>query len=185
MAKKRIEPFNPWPSFVDLFASVIMVILMFMLILIVNITYYAQFKYKISYTGTVAINQIITKPVVTIDINTKEKEPLIEKKKQEAIAGIDFNSIKHDLARQDNILYEDWMVIKYLDNEIILDPKSIKDIDKFLLGIKKKFPKHSISIYIKEPQNQISASIGKQIALSRVLNIRNVLRNREYRNEDV
>ena len=34
------------------------------------------------------------------------------------------------------------------------------------------------SIYIQEPKNQISASIAKQIALSRALNIRNMLRKK-------
>jgi hypothetical protein len=203
MAKRRIEPFNPWPSFVDLFASVIMVILMFMLILIVNITYYAQFKYKVSYTGTVAIEQTVIKPVDILDKKTKEQEPLAEKKESvieektlkivkdttkkelEAVAGIDLSMTDNNFTRQENIFYENWMAIKYLDNEVILDPKSIKDIDKFLLSIKEKFPQHSVWIYIKEPQNQISASVGKQLALSRVLNIRNLLRKREYKDEDV
>lgn len=201
MAKKRVEPFNPWPSFVDLFASVIMVILMFMLILIVNITYYAQFKYKVSYTGTVAIEQAVAKPVAILD--KKEQEPLEKKKESvinektikivkdatkkelEAIAGVDLSMTSNNFTRQDNVFHEDWMVVKYLDSEVILDSKSIKDIDKFLQGAKEKFPQHSIWIYIKEPQNQISASVGKQIALSRILNIRNLLRNREYKDEDV
>ena len=51
--------------------------------------------------------------------------------------------------------------------------------------MKEKFPQHSVWIYIKEPQNQISASVGKQLALSRVLNIRNLLRKREYKDENV
>jgi hypothetical protein len=203
MAKKRVEPLNPWPSFVDLFSSVIMVILMFMLILIINITYYAQFKYKISYTGTVAIEQTVTKPVEILDKKTKEQELLTEKKESiidekplkivkdntkkelEAVAGVDLSMVDNNFTRQDNIFHENWMAIKYLDNEVILDPKSIKDVDKFLLAVKEKFPQHSLWIYIKEPQNQISASVGKQLALSRVLNIRNLLRKRDYKNEDV
>jgi len=53
MAKRCPEEFNPWPPFVDIFASVILVMLLFLLITIVNIGYYAQFKYKISYTASV------------------------------------------------------------------------------------------------------------------------------------
>lgn len=208
MARKRVEPFNPWPSFVDLFASVIMVVLMFMIILIVNITYYAQFKYKVSYTGTIAIEQTVDKAVPVLDKKIKEREqeeeePLEKKKESiisektikivkddtkkelEAVAGVDLSRTSNNFTRQDNVFHEDWMVVKYLDSEVILDSKSIKDIDKFLLDAKEKFPQHSIWIYIKEPQNQISASVGKQIALSRVLNIRNLLRNREYKDEDV
>lgn len=197
MAKRRVEPFNPWPSFVDLFASVIMVILMFMLILIVNITYYAQFKYKVSYTGTVAIEQAVAKPEDILDKKTKEeKESILDekpikivkdntKKELEAVAGVDLSMSDNNFTRQDNVFHESWMAVKYLDSEVILDSKSIKDIDKFLLSAKEKFPQHSIWIYIKEPQNQISASVGKQLALSRVLNIRNLLRKRKYKDDDV
>jgi len=53
MAKRCPEEFNPWPPFVDIFASVILVMLLFLLITIVNIGYYAQFKHKISYTASV------------------------------------------------------------------------------------------------------------------------------------
>ena len=52
MAKRCPEEFNPWPPFVDIFASVILVMLLFLLITIVNIGYYAQFKYKVSYTAS-------------------------------------------------------------------------------------------------------------------------------------
>lgn len=51
MAKGCIEEFNPWPPFVDIFASVILVLMLFLLITVVNIGYYAQFKSKKSYTA--------------------------------------------------------------------------------------------------------------------------------------
>lgn len=68
MAIRCEEEFNPWPSFVDIFSSVILVLLLFLLVTIVNIGYYAQFKYKVSYTGSVTTDDIIlqdnTKKVV-------------------------------------------------------------------------------------------------------------------------
>ena len=51
MAKGCLEEFNPWPPFVDIFASVILVLMLFLLITVVNIGYYAQFKSKSSYTA--------------------------------------------------------------------------------------------------------------------------------------
>ncbi len=209
MAKRTVEAFNPWPSFVDLFASVIMVLLMFLLILVLNISYYAQFKYKVSYTGTVDVEQPVNKPINPQDKIVIEEAPIekekefIEKKESikdekplkivkdntkkelEAVAGVDLSMTSNNFTRQENVFHEEWMAVKYLDSEVILDSKSIKDIDKFLLSVKEKFPQHAIWIYIKEPQDQISASVGKQIALSRVLNIRNLLRKREYKDEDV
>lgn len=198
MAKKRNEPFNPWPGFVDLFASVITVVLMFMLVLIVNITYYAQFKYKVSYTGTVAIQETVTKPIDVLDKSNKveKKEFLIEdqtlkvvkddsKKELKSIAGMDLSMVDNNFTRQDNIVHEDWMAVKYLDSEVILDPQSIKDVEKFLVSAKEKFFEHYVSVYIKEPENQISASVGKQLALSRVLNIRNLIRKKGYKEDDI
>lgn len=194
MARKRVEPFNPWPGFVDLFASVIMVVLMFMLVLIVNISYYSQFKYKIAYTGAIAIQ----KPTSIIEQNKEKikKESLLENQTQkivkddsekelEAIAGMDLTIMDTNVTRQENSLYGEWMSIKYQNKEIILDPPSVKDLERFIKTTKEKFSGHFISIYIKEPNNQISTSIAKQIALSRALNIRNVIRKQGYKDEDV
>jgi len=193
VARKSVEPFNPWPSFVDLFASVIMVVLMFMFVLILNITYYAQFKYKVSYTGSVTVKEIVNQPISTV--KEKKKPSLLEKtpkekddnstKDLESIAGMDLTITDSNLTRQENTIYEDWMVIKYLDKEIILDPQSLKDVEMFIEQAKSKYGNHFISIYSHEPQNQISASIAKQIALSRTLNIRNLVRKKGYKEEDV
>ena len=59
MAKRCEEEFNPWPSFVDIFSSVILVMLLFLLVVLVNLGYYAQFKYKVSYTGSITTEDLI------------------------------------------------------------------------------------------------------------------------------
>lgn len=59
MSKKCEEEFNPWPSFVDIFSSVILVMLLFLLVLLVNLGFYIQFKYKVSYTGSIATDDLI------------------------------------------------------------------------------------------------------------------------------
>lgn len=193
MAKKLVEPFNPWPSFVDLFASTIMVVLLFMFVLIINITYYAQFKYKISYTGSVSVKDIFNQTVSKVKENensslqnTSPKENDVDSTKDlESIAGLDLTISDSNLTRQENTIYEDWMVIKYLDKEVILDPQSLKDVETFIEHAKSKYGNHFISIYSHEPQNQISASVAKQIALSRTLNVRNLIRKKGYKEEDV
>lgn len=65
MAKRCPEDFNPWPPFVDIFASVILVMLLFLLITIVNIGYYAQFKFKTSYTASVTTKEPIVSEETT------------------------------------------------------------------------------------------------------------------------
>ncbi|WP_072682773.1 hypothetical protein [Arcobacter sp. LA11] len=59
MSKRCEEEFNPWPAFVDIFSSVILVMLLFLLVVLVNLGYYAQFKYKVSYTGSIATDDLI------------------------------------------------------------------------------------------------------------------------------
>ena len=185
MAKKVVTPFNPWPSFVDLFASVILVVLMFMMVLIINITYYSQFRYKISYTGTVPIEKKVIKPIEEIVESDVETPQNTIEEKSFPSAGADYSNVKNEFERQENIIHEDWMVIKYLDSEVIIDTKSIAEIDAFLTSAKEKFFGHYVSIYINEPQNQISASVAKQLALSRIINIRNLIRKKDYNNDDV
>ena len=174
MRKKQIEPFNPWPGFVDLFASVIMVVLTFMLVTLINITYYSQFKYKVGYTGSVPIEATTQQN----KISEKETEKIVEDdsiKDLEAIAGMDLTIKDSNATDQVIEIKDNWALIKYVNKEIILDPKSIKILDEF---IKNKSKADIFSIYIQEPKNQISASIAKQIALSRALNIRNMLRKK-------
>jgi len=65
MARRCPEDFNPWPPFVDIFASVILVMLLFLLITIVNIGYYAQFKFKTSYTASVTTKEPIVSEETT------------------------------------------------------------------------------------------------------------------------
>lgn len=76
MAVRCEDEFNPWPSFVDIFSSVILVMLLFLLVVLVNLGYYAQFKYKVSYTGSIASDDLI------LNDNPKQveiKEEIIEK----------------------------------------------------------------------------------------------------------
>jgi len=190
MGRKRIEPFNPWPGFVDLFASVIMVVLTFMLVTIINVTYYSQFKYKIGYEGSVPIESIMNKT------QTNQKEALLDKqtekivkddseKELEAIAGMDLTIKDSNQTKQEYLIHNDWILIKYINKEIILEPQAIKEIEAFLKRIGANDAKRFISLYTKEPTNQISASIAKQIALSRALNVRNVLRKKGYKDDKV
>lgn len=60
MACKFEQEFNPWPSFVDIFSSVILVLLLFLLVVLANLGYYAQFKYKVSFNGSITTEELIS-----------------------------------------------------------------------------------------------------------------------------
>lgn len=67
---------NPWPSFVDIFASVILVLLLFMLVLMSIIAFNAQFISKIKLAGSE--DSAATKD----DKTTHEETPMSESIKQ-------------------------------------------------------------------------------------------------------
>ena len=88
MASKFEEEFNPWPSFVDVFSSVILVLLLFLLVVLANLGYYSQFKYKVSYTGSVSSDDLIRTPVssVTTNPNSDVNIQIIKEQKQMVLA---------------------------------------------------------------------------------------------------
>jgi len=79
MAGRCLDEFNPWPSFVDIFSSVILVLLLFLLVLIVNIGYYAQFKFKVQYDGSIATDKVVLmddSERIEVDIKSDKEEEL-------------------------------------------------------------------------------------------------------------
>jgi len=206
MAKKCLEEFNPWPPFVDIFSSTILVLLLFMLILIVNLGYYAQFKFKVSYTGTIATDQLVLNEEATVNkvkeikktqktqeetteqkvemtsiINTK----MVEEKDLEK-AGQDMTQVDDTKTTAQQTLEEDqYMVVTFANEEILLDDVIIKKIKTFLLTAKDKYGDHNVIVSSVSPTNQVSATVAKQIALARSLNIRNLVRKQKYKKSDV
>ena len=207
MGKKCVEEFNPWPPFVDIFSSTILVLLLFMLILIVNLGYYAQFKFKVSYTGTIATSQLITEQIPEINkINEpKEKQIPIEQKEiveQKVIKTSIISEVqeKKELERagqdlvqandtnstlQATVQKDDYLIVTFADKEILLDDPTIVQVKQFIQQMKNKFPKHKVIISSVEPTNQISSTIAKQISLARTLNTRNLIRKQGYNKSDV
>jgi len=201
MAKKCMEEFNPWPPFVDIFSSTILVLLLFMLILIVNLGYYAQFKFKISYSGTVSTDKIvedktITKQYVEKLVDPKEKKDQklvkssviseIQEEKELERAGQDLVQVEDvEATKQEVVKIENSLIVNFSEKEIIVDDLIIKKIKEFIAESKKKFPKHKIVISSFEPTNQISATVAKQISLARTLNVRNLIRKLQYKRSDV
>jgi len=217
MAKRCSEDFNPWPPFVDIFSSTILVLLLFMLILIVNIAYYAQFKFKVSYVDTVASVDLVTVTIprdslketlkknraadITEDVetpeNSKKKEielnndnkgiiNTINEKEQLETAGRDFVRLNNKTTTLQTIIEkEDMIVVNFANKEIIVDDPVIIKIKDFIAKMKEKFPKHKVIVSSSVPTNQLSATVAKQIALARTLNIRNLVRKLKYKKSDV
>lgn len=211
MAIKCEEEFNPWPSFVDIFSSVILVLLLFLLVTIVNIGYYAQFKYKIQYTGSVTTEDIIlqdTAKKIKLDekkkVENKKKKIIVEKNlmdeeivmqmQKELQAATDIESAGEDLADKKksenkdatNVIEADkYFYIPFESNAIFIDQGVIEKLKAFVKKSKTKYPGHKVIIYATDPLDQISITVTKQITLGRTLNVRNLLRKYDYNKKDL
>jgi len=187
MGKKCVEEFNPWPPFVDIFSSTILVLLLFMLILIVNLGYYAQFKFKVTYKGTIPTTELIEKKEViekevvkTSIISEVQEKKELERAGQDLVQVQDTNSTLQATVQKD-----DYLIVTFADKEILLDDPTIVQVKQFIQQMKNKFPKHKVIISSVEPTNQISSTIAKQISLARTLNTRNLIRKQGYNKSDV
>jgi hypothetical protein len=118
------EEFNPWPSFVDIFSSVILVLLLFLLVVLVNLGYYAQFKYKVSYTGSISNDDIIS----NYDNNKSTKENILITTKVTNSSASSSSNADVNI----RIIDEQKQMILALQNQISTDdsPKSSKAISE-------------------------------------------------------
>ncbi|MFT7861166.1 MAG: hypothetical protein ABXS93_09600 [Sulfurimonas sp.] len=204
MAKRCPEEFNPWPPFVDIFASVILVMMLFLLITIVNIGYYAQFKYKVSYTASVE-----TKSPVQPEDQTKVQQKKEEKKEtKEKIESFSFhkvipqalsekakgslfeggeaagNAVQYaaeqkdpDTTKQKLIKKDLKFSILFKDKEIFLNSASKRKLKLFASDIRRRSKLAEFTIYTSDPKNVIGSTIAKQISLGRALNVQNIIKN--------
>jgi len=211
MAIRCNEEFNPWPSFVDIFSSVILVLLLFLLVTIVNIGYYAQFKYKVQYTGSVVTDDIILQDSakkVKLDVKKQKinkkfetivqeelmAEPMVAKMEVELQAATDIESAGEDLADKkksdskspQKITQTDkYFYITYEGNELFVGLDINEKIKLFLKAAKEKYPGHKINLYATDPLDQISLTVTKTITLGRALGIRNFLKKVDYAKKDI
>ena len=202
MACRCPEEFNPWPPFVDIFASVILVMMLFLLVTIVNIGYYAQFKYKVSYTASVETKVPIQPEEQTKvpqrkeeakKIKPKEKEfsfhkveaPAIDKKAKNSLfegGKSEGNAVRYAAEKKDASLTKQRLVKKDLrlsilfsDKEIFLNGATKRKLKLFASDVLRRSKLAEFTIYVSDPRNVISSTVAKRISLGRVMNIQNVL----------
>ena len=115
MAQKFEEEFNPWPSFVDIFSSVILVLLLFLLVVLANLGYYAQSKYKTSYTGSISSDDLILK-----DSSSSENRVEVQSSNSSSAPNSDLNI---------QIIKEQKQMVLALENQINSDPINVKSAE--------------------------------------------------------
>lgn len=214
------EEFNPWPSFVDIFSSVILVMLLFLLVLLVNLGFYAQFKYKVSYTGSITTDELILNstptPIKVDDLEQKEEQKeestqtVVQQMQAEVVrlrkiikerttkakeleeaeieaGGIDVADNRDDDKAPKQLIVEtdDYFIVTFKKNEIFFDNGITKELKIFIKNAQEKYKNHKILISASDIKGRASATVAKQVSLTRSIGARNLIRKLGYEKRDV
>lgn len=114
MAGSSDGEFNPWPAFVDIFSAVILVMLLLLMVVLANLGYFSQFKYKVSYSGAVSSDDIIR------NNNKTTEEDVISSQSTASAAAVT------NADRNVQIINEQRQMILALQKQLSADPNNIK-----------------------------------------------------------
>jgi len=215
MAKHCPEDFNPWPPFVDIFASVILVLMLFLLITIVNIGYYAQFKFKTSYTASVVTKApIITEETSKVSAAQCVPQAKLEKKKI-IVDGISFHKINKpqqadsqqslfsggkaegnavsyainkdpkQFTNQKVITKNRTLTVHFDDKEIFLSNRNKHKLQRFVGEINRRSKRAQFTIFVSDPKTVASATLARQVSLGRVLNIKGLIKKSNVQQKNI
>ena len=179
-AKKCEEEFNPWPPFVDVFSSVILVLLLFVLVMIVNVAYYMQYNSKVNSTSkSKSMSNNLQKGVDPTTLVTLKKNIIQVKAKTSNQAmfkggkaeGNAMSSKKDEKKyTQKIVISKGELLVSYQDKEIFISASTKQKIKSF---VKKG---HKYILEIANSQKLISKTLTKQVSIGRVITIKNQLK---------
>jgi len=194
-AKRCEEEFNPWPPFVDVFSSVVLVLLLFILVLIVNVAYYTQFNSKIdSVTKTTSkVNNL----QAGLDVSDMISLHKIEKPKMDAAGndalfsggksegnGLNISSEKvKEKAQNVEKIDKKTILIGYKNSNIFLSKAVKQRIGDFVK--KEKNAGQKVVISMAYPLNLVSTTMKKRISVSRIIDVKNSLKKRGIKLSDI
>ena len=172
------EEMNPFISYVDLFSSVILVLLLFVLIMFVNVGYYMQFNSK-----------NLPAPVVTQEPSVEVKEETAPKvtfvsfqKPQESNAtsasDVGENTLTKaaDQSTKVDFKESDFLIV-FKNNEYFVNKSDIAHVSKAMERVLKTHPNATFAINVGDSQKLISSTQARQVSLGRVLSLNNSLEN--------
>jgi hypothetical protein len=189
MARKQPPPeeFNPWPPFVDVFASVIMVLLFFMMITVVNVAYFSQFQVKstLEHNDT---TQDIKPPKVperiastAIVVPTDKPPPPIPEQRRLFEGGDDFGGAvqrtEDDLVFEDQRFNREEMVVVFESNEVFVGRVIFDEVLATVRAQLAQNPDARVRLFVSDSTQVVSKTRARQISLARVLDLRNKLQD--------
>ncbi len=186
------DEMNPFISYVDLFSSIIMVLLLFVLIMFVNIGYYMQFNSKDRSKSDV--NQTEEKPTIAVvsKIEMKKKEDqkklVIEnppskvmQKEMNNTTPVKGGEVEGNALSKKSEKYavadfkEEELIITFKNNEYFLNKDVIQKIAAFMKQKLKSSPNATFYLSVGDSNKIISSTQTKQVSLGRILSLKNAL----------
>lgn len=177
---------NPFISYVDLFSSVILVLLLFVLIMFVNVGYYMQFNSKDAKSQpeqntTIDPTQVLQQQEVKKE-DFKEKEKVVstpeETNNTSPVQGgeTEGNTITKKTERTAAAEFKEQdMMVVFKNNEYFLSKDTVRQISEAMDRILKNKPNAVFYISVGDSKKLISSTQTKQVSLGRVLSIKNSL----------
>ncbi len=167
---------NPFISYVDLFSSVILVLLLFVLIMFVNVGYYMQFNSK-------GAKSAVSKNIIEEKTTQKEDQKITfvsakEISKETPIESS--NTGENELSKSNEKVAiaeykESDLLIVFQNNEYFVSKDILSSMAKTMDKIVKTKPNAMFVISIGDSKKLISSTQTKQVSLGRVLSLKNSL----------
>ena len=187
VASKRgsTEEFSPWPPFVDIFASTIMVLLLFMLILFSLIAHYAELaKENVNQTPIDKTKQqtpekgdrirslLEVKDVIFQSTIVVEQNKTVERAVEDIGGALSFEKEKKESIQE---FSDKDMTLVFKNMDIFIDQQLLSSVKTALTSHLQKDGSKKIFLLVGDPKQALSATYAKQISLGRVINLKNKL----------
>ena len=177
---------NPYISYVDLFSSVILVLLLFVLIMFVNVGYYMQFnskntKQEVSKEMTQSISVPKEAPKILFSsAKVNQKEPTVQSSTDVGENTLSKQTDKSSAAE----FKESDLLIVFQNNDYFPQQNALTQLIKTMGKIAKAKPNAQFIISVGDTKKLISSTQAKQVSIGRMLSLKNKLESMdEFKNK--
>lgn len=179
------DEMNPFISYVDLFSSIIMVLLLFVLIMFVNVGYYIQFNSKDKTSNEInATVEKEEKSTEVVQIKKADYEKLIQAAQQNETNNttpVQGGEVEGNILtkKADKFATADFVdndtVIAFKNNEYFLTKDMVQEVASFMENRLKTDPNAIFYLSVGDSTKLISSTQTKQVSLGRILSLKNSL----------
>jgi len=177
---------NPYISYVDLFSSVILVLLLFVLIMFVNVGYYMQFNSKnTKQEVSKETAQSISVPkeaqkILFSSAKVNQKEPTVQSSTDVGENTLSKQTDKSSAAE----FKESDLLIVFQNNDYFPQQNALTQLIKTMGKIAKAKPNAQFIISVGDTKKLISSTQAKQVSIGRMLSLKNKLESMdEFKNK--